>query len=400
MKRFNIAMIDRGDFKAYIPAVRRISFFLFLMLTGIVSAANGESFSVLGVTLPTLNDSLHHCLQTSDTIYQVRHQKSVAVNFYLSAEGCVDSLTYDTATGGHHIRAVGSSLQCLDFNPAEVDGEATPFILPARAVFENKRGWAGLNLLFPYDSSTGNKNSDLIADALALNGIVPPGIKRFPSYYCRCATIGSDLGYHYAGFELDLDSGGTLLDFEPLFASHQPFADMLGTVLQYAEYSPATRFDKQLPSHCFLIVRFFTELHYPTAIWPPDDKTSQLFENYRLEMSLYLDSIPFPPVPVNLPDGVINVDHVLPHHDAMAVRIGIDTVGQIDYVYSGAKLSGSEYAELRGILQRLRFYPARDLYGRRLYYDCDLELNTNTSKKIRIVAKWLPRSVQGGGFVR
>ena len=400
MKWFKYAMIDRGVLNMYIFAVRHFGFFLLFFLTVFVGTASGDTFSVLGVTLPTLNDSLHHCLLTGDTVYYVRHPKSVAVNFHLSDEGCVDSLTYDTARGGDHIRALISSLNCLDFNPGRIDGAATPFILPSLAVFHNKTGHPGLDLVFPYDGETDDKNGDLINDALTVNGIIPPGIVRFPSYYCRCAEMEAEGGYHYAVFQLDVDSSGSLLDYEPLSTSNRALADMLGTVLRYAEYSPAIRQGQALSSRFYLIVRFFPEIHYPTADWPSVAQSSLLFENYRLETAVYLDSIPFPPVPVNLPGGIMNGEHILPAHDAMTARIGIDTLGQVDYISPGTSLPGVVYSDLRNILRRLRFYPARDIHGRLEYFNGDLELDTNNSEKIRIVAKWLPRSVFGTGSVR
>ncbi|MBN2226521.1 MAG: hypothetical protein JW763_04075 [candidate division Zixibacteria bacterium] len=393
MKRFNYAMIDRGDRKKYIFAVRHSIWHLLFVLTLCVGTADGDDFTVLGVTFPTLNDSLHHCLLTGDTIYYVRHPKSVEVYFHLNTAGCVDSLTYDTVRGGDHVRALVSSLSCLDFNPARIDGKPISFVLPSLAVFGSKAGHPDLNLVFPVNGETGEKTGDLVHDALVRNNITPPGIVRFPSYFCRCDKMGESGGYHYVVFQLDIDSSGGVTDYEMLATGSRALADMLGTVLQYAEYSPAIRQGQVMASRCYLVVRLFSELHYPTAIWPPADPSSLLFENYRLQISLYLDSIPLPPVPINLPDGMLNSDHILPANNAMSVRIGIDTLGQVDYVRPASALPGVVYSDLRNTLRRLHFYPARDIHGRPVYYNGELELDTNNSEKIRIIARWLPRTV-------
>jgi len=348
-----------------------------------------EVFSVLGLDFPVLDETTWPSAE--DTVAFAPYPVMVELVFYLSPAGEVDSFIYEPSSSEPYIESVRRSLEGLSFHPAVMRDSAVSFVLPARLRFEKERGRPRAVFHLPYSEPDCRKSPYEIDRALKLSGFDLPGIERLPSYFCR---PGSDLGqgrYHFTVIELQIDSAGRLEDYGEVVSSRSDYFRYIRNLLLYADYRPARYRERSFGCRIYLVVRFFDNIRYPTAVWPPDDSVAAFpFELLRVETRLYLDSIISPPFPLNIRNGAYKLYRPAQFKDTVEAVIRVDTNGRIIRADYDNFLIGPQRLVLDEVTAGLRFTPAVRLDNEPTVFDGRLRFILEADEYIRVRCGWLP----------
>jgi hypothetical protein len=314
------------------------------------------------------------------------------LRFYLSENGCVDSIQYESDDEFRLIGRIIASLNNIDFSPAGYKERKMPFICPARLEFSQKRLRKAVTLTLPYNRNEKRWNDSLMNKALEFNGFIPASIKKVPPYYCHFRKEISKTGYPFALYNVTIDSSAHVQDVEIITTNSDHYASMFSNVLLFAEYQAAAYNGINILSNLFITARFFPRLPYPTDYWPPSvmEDIDLSWDYHRIVFRPYLDSIVNPPMPANLVDGGIIYKENMVFYDSVRINVNIDTMGTIssfEFVSPTGPLIGKIS---RQILKKIKYFPANDINGRKIGFAGQIILIfKSNSKNIRIVSNWL-----------
>jgi hypothetical protein len=367
---------------------KKFIIFILLLLTPLLTFA--ESTIINGFELPRI--LYQDWLQDGELVKYSRYPVFYDLQFFLSKEGCIDSLTFNADNTNEFIGGVYASLNNIDFSPARYLNENIPLILPARIefVFEKYRPQALLYL--PSESAEYSIKRDLIEKTLELNQLSPVLVKKIPSYFCHFERGSNPHEYPFAVFRVALDTAGSLASVETVFTNDRQYSNIFSNVLLYAKYLPATSNGHPIASNTYITVRFFKRVVYPTEIWPPSNEREYDFsyEYHRISYRPYIDSIVNPPFPINMSDGNIIINENIVFVDTVEVGITIDTLGNVKYRRLIEPTSVIADKTAKSIIKRLKYLPARGLDGSKIEFEGQLTIVfRNNSHNIRIISNWL-----------
>lgn len=384
-----------------------------ILLILIFSALAGHAeLSLLGLTFPTpkfdradsvIAKAISHdgkisgriWLRPSDTLLSISPAIEKDLIFYISSGGTVDSVICQTVDPQNFAGRLAGTLKSLQFRPAEYNGLAIPFILPARLIMGQEAGQPGAHMLFPYCDYNDARSRLLIDKALEINNIVPPQVEEFPSYYCPYKEGDKIEFFPFAVFRVEIDSTGKLVQREDICNTFPSYAELLSKVMLYARFQPAKYKERPISSNLFIIIRFFDRIKYPVSKWPPDLSgiIDFPFEYVRIEPVLYLDSLVNPPYPTNVIRGMVNNNISILFSDTIKIGINIDTMGKVSRVnfnYVGDKGLRSEIEKLvKGII----FTPPRDINDNKIACSETLYIYSEGDTLLRIIFPWLPHEI-------
>jgi len=365
--------------------------YLYILLTlacSVIGADKPDEF--LGLQFPLLETDRADWINQSDTVFGSMFPVARDVRLYVSAEGQVDSVSYNTTIKPDFVRGLKNSLKALQFAPGKVKGKKTAVTIPIRITFSAEGVNRRADLTLPYDATTGARDRRLIDMALTENGFVLPGLEYFPSYYLSVPKDSGRTEYDYAVFKVNVDSDGKVTDFVEQATSNPKLSDLFSISARYARYRTASYKGERFPSEFYLITRFFDEQNYPTLAWPPDS-TSPVevpIDRYRLQSALYLDSLLSPAYPKNL-SGVFGFPGMNIGQDSIPAEINILADGAIEWVIYGKHLTSEAKQNLNKILKQVQLIPAMDSTGRAVPFRGNLLISRSGSNKLRITADWL-----------
>jgi hypothetical protein len=391
-KKVNIDYkVDRAYYRA---VLRAYLIFILLFWCQLAAAFDPADYTLLGVEFPVLQDPFRHP-GTRSIPYSKRPLRFDLV-FYLSKTGVVDSFHYSPSDKKDYMDVMAPWLRTLEFYPGAINDTFVPFALPAELVIESKFASRFVVLHLPYDEYTCQRKRDLLEKALILNGVTPPGVRRFPPYFCRFSEDENIDDYAYAVYRIELDDQGNMLDFRELFSSREIFSDLMSRVLLHVNYRGGAYLGRGFASEFYLIIRFFNIVGYPTCDWPPAKERGITlpYDFLRIETRLYLESIIHPPIPVNVPSGSFSYGKPAPSSDSIEVYVKIDSSGNISRARFLAPVDDELGRYARNLLEDLAFTPARNLEGERKSFHGELIMVFDASKRIRIAARWLPLEAQ------
>ncbi len=396
---------------------------IYLIIAAMLSAATtfaDDLIDELGLTLPIplydFNDSLsldrilnlgglpaEIWLLPTDAIPPVLSPTKYELLLTLSDSGTVDSLQIAPPAGNGALAYFRKSLLALKFRPAAIDGKNTAYRLPAELLLgEEKflnispRRRRSAILALPAINRATTFRRDLVEKSFSLNGIEMPRVKYFPSYFCFFKIGERSAKYSFAVYRISLDSAGHLLDFSEFCSSRAECAEYFGRALLHAEFMPGKIDGQSRPSEFYLTVRFFDQLQYPTRKWYYDStvKDNSIYENFRLESSLSVDSVINPPLPLGTTSGLVPFNSPIRFVDTLRAYVKIDTLGKITTASFGTPENRNLDTLGMEVLSRLEFIPARDLLDRKVDFRGELFLRFDGSNISRIRFEWLPRRAQ------
>ncbi len=355
----------------------------------------GETFELLGVDFPSVRPGTWQVNEAE--LPYARYPVKLRIHFYLSEKGAIDSIDYFPKSKKKYFDRIEQALNEIKFYPALYKRRPIPFVFPADIEFYSKKGSPKITLYLPYDDYTCIKRKEMLDSALELNGFTIPGLEKFPSYFCYFPDPLLTDNYPYAIFEIELGKSGELIEYNETFSNFEAFSRLIMNAIMYADFRPAGLNGANFQSKFYLIVRFFENLNYPATLWPPEKnnpKAKMPFDYIRMETELYLDSIINPPIPTNAPFGVFRVSKLTQVSDTAYVRLIIDTMGNVKDFEFEDYIAVPLDKIINDVVPKLKFTPARDLDGWKIQFNGRLSLIFDFSKKIRIIADWLPMEAQ------
>ncbi len=385
-------IIDSQRDKVYFQHMgNRVILFASLIICLFSFASASENPLILNVEFPSLDGEIR--LAAGDTVLYTPYPLQFDVEFYLSSEGKVDSFSCFPVKKKMYLDKIGKTLRGLQFFPARIDGISRPFILAGEIIFRPVFNRPEFLVRFPFDEPNCELINHLVEKSLLLNGFSLPEIVRFPSYYCpRPVPTVNETDYPFVIFEIELDSAGTLIDYDQIFTNRSDCAHLLSNVLLHSEFSPPLYHGRPFGARLNIAVRLFSQVSYPTVLWSTGSaKTGRnIFEMTRVEALLYLGSVVNPPYPINAPAGDYTYGSLVPFRDSVDILVHIDSLGKV----SSAKYQFYTPDRLRrvidDILKKLKFTPAVNREGESIGFDGALRFGFNNSKNIRIQPNWLP----------
>ena len=370
--------------------MKKVHLYLLLILVLGIGTAGANGLKIDGLVFPQI---LHdNWLLKGDTVKYCRFPVIYDLTFYLSEEGCIDSLIYTPTDRPEIIDGVLASIRNIDFSPAKYNDENIPFILPASLEFTLAGHRPNANFMLPGWPAGGSITEDLIYQSLQLNGLIPAAVRRIPPYYCVYPDSLNKGDYPFAVYRVDLDSIGNVDNVELINGTYPHLAELFFSVLLHSEYIPGSYNGESIPFSLYVTVRFFERINYPTLPWPPGAEGNGDFsyEFHRISVKPYPDSIVCPPMPTNLYMGGIIQDKIVPYDDSLVIDIRVDTLGNVSLTGYRNSAGAPAAGIAKKALKTLKYLPARDINGKKVPFAGRIGLIfKENSKNIRMVAEWL-----------
>ncbi|MGH8015913.1 MAG: hypothetical protein ACREBV_06955, partial [Candidatus Zixiibacteriota bacterium] len=189
-------------------------------------------------------------------------EKSMDIILEIDKKGAVKSAKPKLAEDSAFARYLFSSVGKIPFEPALKNGGALNSFLPILFTYNPRHRSARVE--YPVDSSCHVSNSDLYFQAMELNGLILPRLKKFPSYFGWTRSPDSLAALPYVVISINLDENGKLMN-SALYSTNIPaYTTQTLAASLWADYSPLIVDGQPAPSRCFLSVFFFPQINYPT----------------------------------------------------------------------------------------------------------------------------------------
>jgi len=370
--------------------LRTIVILFSLILTSLpASATPADEF--IGFTFPQLTTDPAAWVLPGDTVFGALYPVEREARLFLSNNGQVDSLSYDTAIAPDYMRGIKNSMMALKFKPAKAMDVKTAAVLPLKVTFSSSGRSNIATLTLPINYINGTRDRALIERTLVENGFTLPGLEHFPSYFFSVPKDSGRVEYDYSLYKVKVDKTGRMLEFVEQSTSNTKLSELFTITARYARFRPTRYKDSSYPAEFYLMARFFDDLHYPTTPWPPDSKSQQneIYDRYRLETVLYLDSLLSPAYPVNL-SGTFGFPGMSIDRDSVPTDINITSDGRLEWAVYGKNISAQSRRNLNQVLKQVRLIPAMDSTGHATGFRGQLLISCTGSNKLRITEKWLP----------
>lgn len=340
-----------------------------------------------GITLPVPSVKFHLRIAPA---WSVRIERFAPLTFEIDSSGRVTGYKPGEKADSMFFGSIDSLLLSLDFTPGKIQRKNSPMLLPSLA-----RSWPKakhMSFVFPIDEEESISNMSLYEEGIKLNGVNPPRIREFPSYFCGLSPGDTMQIYPYLLAKIGLDRTGKPIIIKLIRSTAGVFTDQLLTAINWGKYEPMMRDGVELASPAYILISLYPEIGYPTKLL---DVSSGNFESHRESerVRILIDTlgeIMSPPIPRSTrPLTYRSADGLGVHNDTISGRIRIDTLG---HVHIGLISNSSARAKksCRAITDQLLFYPALDFSGRPknfsglIYFQFD-----ETSTFVRISLEWL-----------
>jgi len=311
----------------------------------------------------------------------------------IDRRGKVVAVTFPTSEDSAAASSYAGALRTLAFRPGSRAGLATDMKLLVRLrVGDTARPPVAY---FPVDNSHVVTNGNLYFDALALNGVTPPAIDEFPSYYFRFPPEVSPRARHFKLFRVALDSAGWVRGLDLVKATGDEFNHQIRSAVNWGRFRPLLIDGRPLPCSAFVLVSLYPQTEYPTAKIYGDSLATttrpEAFDVRVLPDTVGWMSDPRPWVDWSGP--IIDSDRVGLFEGVISARITVDTTGAGrvgDYSVS----SWTPASILGEKAYKHRFHPALDHSLRPIAMNGLVLMQYVDASNVRIWFKWLsPSSV-------
>jgi hypothetical protein len=221
-----------------------------------------------------------------------------------------------------------NSIKNLRFLPAEYQGKKIEFSLAGVLIIRSLRN-AAPELILPVNEQGLFKSSGLASESALASGIQFAQVTSFPSYF-------------FVEPERSADTARV-----PALAPG------------WAEYQPMLYDGDPVQSSLLLVVRYFTELSYPTGKWTgaKPDTSDRVLEYVRVQ------SYPNAPLLALDPEIRLGLSRVISSEvdtlwQSVQALLAVEKSGRVELGPIRGAAGRSRSAQLRKSLERLRFYPA------------------------------------------
>ncbi len=303
--------------------------------------------------------------------------------------GEATAVTMDSTIDSTVAQTIRGRLLALRYAPGMIDSmPQRQTLVVSLTCFPRSRM---VSLRFPLDTTGSLSDHELLVETAKANGVVPAGIKQFPSFHSTFKREDSLAMYPYVLLEVKLDTLGRPRGVTVVRSTHPAFTQQIASAAYWAKYTPARAGKKAVRSVNWLLVSFFPLARYPTSVLTSKSK-SKLPLLDQLGLRLYPDTLGLLSAPIVHGRQELRVTAPGIHKIAygnIGVMLRVDTSG----VMTATRIGDTRAALVNDVnagLRRFRFYPAMDFSGQPCGYNGFAILVFDGSTEIRITKSWLP----------
>lgn len=351
-------------------------------------ALNAQPVSVLGFQ-PAHSDHVVE-LPVPGSMTGLREILLIECDLFVSASGGLDSARQIQPGDSIRFDRIADSLLRVTLQPAQLNGEAVPSILPASILLEPRSTSAELLLPLRPDGSV--RDYPGFERCLSLNGIQPAQVDSFPRYSFQRAEVDSLLNAPpYLLMRLKLDSSGQLIKSEIVASTIETYDRQIANAANWAEYSPAEIRDTELAAELWLVFSIYSQAAFPAPVWRRADSSS-MSPWERLRLRALPDTVGLMQYPVPRRIDPLNWtatgDHVR-IRDTILVGVRIDTAGSANLSQMSVR-DRVVLSSLRTIVGGTRFWPAVGFDGSPEAFEGRMRFIFQGVRTVRIDCLWLP----------
>jgi hypothetical protein len=275
------------------------------------------------------------------------------------------------------------------FEPGTVDGRKQALRIPVAVVFNFRSRFAVV--ITPLDREGQVADDDACLAALSLNGIEPPAIKAFPSYFYPAQRTDTAAVSPYALFRVKLTSAGEVAAIETAASKAGQYTDQLVSACLWGEYSPLRVHGEARACDAYLVFTLLPSARYPTEPLPDTTGHPMLEDRIRLRVLPDTKGLLGEPIPIHRPvDGA----YVIPGGgpglaDPAIASVEIDTTGRVT-ASRIIDVSAQAAENYRKAIEAVTYYAARNSAGEAVPFSGFVRMEPESSTKIRIRFSWLP----------
>lgn len=307
----------------------------------------------------------------------------------LDSLGGISDVVADDVESQPFADYVRSILQKASFEPGTFDGVARPMRLPVIVEFRPRVKLPRIG--FPVDSLMRVSDYGLYERGLNLNGVEPPRVLRFPSYFfVPNSDPEAPVSCPVVLVKVTLTESGTPVRAEAVVSSAPAFTEQLVSACRFAEYAPARVSGHPIASVGFVLLSLFPTTVYPTK--PLDflrsDKLT-LHEERSVQWRIDTLGLLAVPVPVRPLQEVRRLDGPYERYrDTFTVVLTIDTLGVVTPRHQNTTIPSLSRAVF-ALARYMAFYPALDNQGKPVSFSGLARLEFTGSADVRIHYCWL-----------
>jgi hypothetical protein len=274
------------------------------------------------------------------------------------------------------------------FAPALKDSVPTSSTLPVILRVNPRAVYPAFQ--FPVNQLHEIEERSLYYDALALNGVSPPAVARFPSYFFKPDSQNSATYLPRVHGLVSLDTSGRAQYVSLVESTAHQFTEEILTAMNWAEYRPLRIDGEARACSLHVVIMLYPELSYPVSPWRSDAlDTTNMLHRTRVQDCFDTLGLMLQPVPRNLSRGTtVPVGFEGEWQGTRTLNVVVNKQGKSSVIPSRL-ISTSTLRALQNIIGQLKFYPAIGFDGMRQSFRGSLDLEFSGSKSIRIRCRWL-----------
>ncbi|MBI5267808.1 MAG: hypothetical protein HY851_11315 [candidate division Zixibacteria bacterium] len=315
----------------------------------------------------------------------------VPINFHVSADGSVTSVTGQLAEDSILIRLLDSILRKVEFVPGKRDSEAVAQVIPAElALFA---GSVRARLSTPVTDSGRFGDPRLYAAGLQANSVSSPLLNRLAPVFFTCSKRDSLTDLPYALLKIDVNADGKPGQVETVRTTMVGFTDQIASAFNWADYTPARVGETLTASTVYAVVIYHPRARYPTRpIGLPGKDTAGTVEQFLIRLVIDTEGVMIPPIPASVNADSVGIDRATGKpYGPVSVWCTFDTSGQA-WPTRMSNRSSIVASICREAISEMRFHPATDFHGRRVAFSGLMYFDFAGSGNVRVYLDWLRRS--------
>ncbi|MFQ5498624.1 MAG: hypothetical protein ACE5FH_03040 [Candidatus Zixiibacteriota bacterium] len=312
----------------------------------------------------------------------------VPIKVEISRTGQVNSIEATDSSYKAFAAYLQHQVSGMSFEPGRFDDSPIGCVLPVLAHFRQRSKQA--KLLFPVDHNAVVADRDLYFLALTLNDVRPPSVWQFGSFFANPAADDTTGRVPFTLLALKIDSNGRASDVSTVLSTYGAYSMQLESAAQWAQYVPASVRHKRVTVDAFLLIRFFSQISYPTL---PYDAgiAGDLPLIGRRQVLVLADTVGLlsKPIRPNIDGERLAVSRAIGGIlDSVQVLLSISERGKVSVrrISSGVEKVRSA---VRRAADNLKFYPALDYLGNPVPFSGLADFVFSNSTAIRTHFYWL-----------
>lgn len=320
-------------------------------------------------------------------MFRCGEDEYIRLQLRIDKKGTVTNLTLNDVVSDARLGEYTTFFRRFRFHPGNRDGVDIAQLLPVTLyLFTDHRPPI---LTVPITADGRVDDPGLYWQALELNGVTLPQLRKFPSYHSTLLGADTFIQLRYVLVAVDLNRWGVPSRISLARTNYPTFAGQILNAVNWGEYDPGRTDTKAVASSCFLLVTFFPAMQYPSRPFRVEAGDTVL-DIERLAVRLLPDTLgylsgPIPRLATDWTYPLSATPGAWRHHGIF--RYKIDDQGNA-YLVSGGNGSAAAWQFGTSLSTTMRFYPATDKRGNPVSFEGVVKVTPKGKSNVRVEFLW------------